>query len=237
MQWKSIALSSFSEEELTCSDSPIALIVLAYRRDQENTIPERRKSIKLQIFNLGKTKGYTQAEHLALYRFVDGLLPLSDNEEEEFLPFWKEIAMRSHTSKLTRDDILSPIAQRAFHEFWREEIQREQEARKQAQETRKKELSFLQIRATKFPSVIADVLLSISEFNFDDYVDELGPYQDIITKIENKYRGEGFQGQGTRVYTEKMPFEVRKSYDEAKNNLKKKREEIRPKYYNKKFPK
>ncbi len=82
-----------------------------------------------------------------------------------------------------------------------------------------------------------DVPEGFSPFNFDDYVDELGPYQDIITKIENKYRGEGFQGQGTRVYTEKMPFEVRKSYDEAKNNLKKKREEIRPKYYNKKFPK
>lgn len=74
-----------------------------------------------------------------------------------------------------------------------------------------------------------------SPFEFDDYVDETREIRNTIKKIESKYMGEGFQGEGLVFRPEKMALNLQDASEHAK--AKKKLLEIKNKYYNKKFPK
>jgi len=74
-----------------------------------------------------------------------------------------------------------------------------------------------------------------SPFEYDDYIDEISPIRNTITKIESKYMGEGSQGEGLIFHPEKIPLNSQDAIVLA--NAKKKLLEIKKKYYNKNFPK
>ena len=74
------------DEELEASDNPFALVVLAAKRNLESREDEEKRfSFKWELVRLMLEKGYGREEILAVFRFLDGILALTDLEKERII--------------------------------------------------------------------------------------------------------------------------------------------------------
>ena len=74
------------DEELKKSDNPFALVVLAAKRSLESRgDEEKRFRFKRELVRLMLEKGYSREEILAIFRFLDGILALTDFEKEKII--------------------------------------------------------------------------------------------------------------------------------------------------------
>ena len=72
--------------ELEASDNPFALVVLAAKRNLESREDEEKRfSFKRELVRLMLEKGYGREEILAVFRFLDGILALTDLEKERII--------------------------------------------------------------------------------------------------------------------------------------------------------
>ena len=92
------------------SENPFALVVLAAKRSLESRRDEEKRFVfKRELIRLLLRKGYDRARIMQIFRFLDGILALSDEikeqliyeefhrEEVESMPYitsWERIAMR-----------------------------------------------------------------------------------------------------------------------------------------------
>jgi hypothetical protein len=74
------------DEELEASDNPFALVVLAAKRNlQSREDEEKRFSFKRELVRLMLEKRYSREEILHVFRFLDGVLALTDLEKEKIV--------------------------------------------------------------------------------------------------------------------------------------------------------
>jgi len=74
------------DEELKKSDNPFALVVLAAKKSLESKGDEERRFLfKRELVRLMLEKGYSREEILAVFRFLDGVLALTDVEKEKII--------------------------------------------------------------------------------------------------------------------------------------------------------
>jgi len=97
------------------SENPFALVVLAAKRSLESRRDEEKRFVfKRELIRLLLRKGYDRARIMQIFRFLDGILALSDEikeqliyeefhrEEVESMPYitsWERIAMRKGMEK------------------------------------------------------------------------------------------------------------------------------------------
>ena len=114
----------YEDEELLRSDNPFGMVVLAAKRSLESRgDDEKRYVFKIQLIRLLLKSGYGRREIEWVFRFLDGIMALSDemNEQliyEEFygkegekMPYmtsWERIAMR----KGIRESLLEVLEER-----------------------------------------------------------------------------------------------------------------------------
>jgi hypothetical protein len=74
------------DSELRASDNPFALVVLAAKRNlQSREDEDKRFSFKRELVRLMLEKGYSREEILHVFRFLDGVLVLTDLEKEKVI--------------------------------------------------------------------------------------------------------------------------------------------------------
>jgi len=74
------------DSELKASDNPFALVVLAAKRNlQSREDEEKRFGFKRELVRLMLEKGYSREEILHVFRFLDGVLALTDMEKEKII--------------------------------------------------------------------------------------------------------------------------------------------------------
>jgi hypothetical protein len=74
------------DSELKASDNPFALVVLAAKRNlQSREDEDKRFSFKRELVRLMLEKGYRREEILHVFRFLDGVLALTDLEKEKII--------------------------------------------------------------------------------------------------------------------------------------------------------
>jgi flagellar biosynthesis/type III secretory pathway protein FliH len=74
------------DEELKRSSNPFALVVLAAKKSLESRGNEERQFLfKRELVRLMLEKGYSREEILAVFRFLDGVLALTDLEKERII--------------------------------------------------------------------------------------------------------------------------------------------------------
>ena len=72
--------------ELEVSDNPFALVVLAAKRNIESREDEEKRfGFKRELVRLMTGKGYSREEILHVFRFLDGVLALTDLEKEKII--------------------------------------------------------------------------------------------------------------------------------------------------------
>jgi len=111
-------------QELLRSDNPFAMVVLAAKRSLESRgDDEKRYVFKVQLIRLLLKSGYGRREIEWVFRFLDGIMALSDEmkeqliyeefyeEEGDKMPYmtsWERIAMR----KAIREAVLDVLDER-----------------------------------------------------------------------------------------------------------------------------
>lgn len=74
------------DEELEASDNPFALVVLAAKRNLESRKDEEKRfGFKRELARLMMRKGYSREEKLHVFRFLDGILALTDLDKERII--------------------------------------------------------------------------------------------------------------------------------------------------------
>ena len=74
------------DKALEASDNPFALVVLAAKRNlQSREDEEKRFSFKRELIRLMLDKGYRREEILHVFRFLDGVLALTNLEKEKII--------------------------------------------------------------------------------------------------------------------------------------------------------
>jgi len=74
------------DSELKASDNPFALVVLAAKRNlQSREDEEKRFGFKRELVRLMLEKGYSREEILHVFRFLDGVLALTNLEKEKII--------------------------------------------------------------------------------------------------------------------------------------------------------
>jgi hypothetical protein len=71
------------DDELKKSDNPFALVILAAKKSLESRRDEEKRfRFKRELVRLMLEKGYSREEILAVFKFLDGVLALTDIEKE-----------------------------------------------------------------------------------------------------------------------------------------------------------
>jgi hypothetical protein len=74
------------DSDLKASDNPFALVVLAAKRNlQSREDEDKRFSFKRELVRLMLEKGYSREEILHVFRFLDGVLALTNLEQENII--------------------------------------------------------------------------------------------------------------------------------------------------------
>lgn len=74
------------DEELKASDNPFALVVLAAKRSLESRKDEEKRfRFKRELVRLMLKKGYERKEIWYVFRFLDGILALTEKEKETII--------------------------------------------------------------------------------------------------------------------------------------------------------
>ena len=85
-QYRTYKVMEQDDEELKRSDNPFALVVLAAKRNLKSRgDEEKRFRFKRELVRLMLEKGYGREEILAVFRFLDGVLALTDLEKERII--------------------------------------------------------------------------------------------------------------------------------------------------------
>jgi flagellar biosynthesis/type III secretory pathway protein FliH len=74
------------QAELEASPNPFAIVVLAHLETQKTRRkPEQRYDAKLRVAKMMYRKGYNRQEIINLFRFVDWIMTLPENLEQQFM--------------------------------------------------------------------------------------------------------------------------------------------------------
>jgi hypothetical protein len=85
-QYRTYKVMEQDDEELKKSDNPFALVVLAAKKSLESKGDEERRFLfKRELVRLMLEKGYSREEILAVFRFLDGVLALTDVDKEKII--------------------------------------------------------------------------------------------------------------------------------------------------------
>jgi len=85
-QYRTYKVMEQDDEELKESDNPFALVVLAAKKSLESRgDDEKRFRFKRELVRLMLEKGYGREDILAVFRFLDGVLVLTDVEKEKII--------------------------------------------------------------------------------------------------------------------------------------------------------
>lgn len=104
------------EQELLQSDNPFALVVLAHLKNLEFRVgknSEKRVGWKVELARLTKRKGYTEEQETKLFDFIDWVVALPDDLEQEFV---KLIQADEETKKMPYINSVARAAIREAHE-------------------------------------------------------------------------------------------------------------------------
>ncbi|MFQ6043817.1 MAG: hypothetical protein ACE5PV_23430, partial [Candidatus Poribacteria bacterium] len=85
-QYQTYKVIEQDDEELSKGDNPFALVVLAAKKSLESRgDEEKRFRFKRELVRLMLEKGYSREEIFAVFRFLDGVLALTDLEKERII--------------------------------------------------------------------------------------------------------------------------------------------------------
>jgi hypothetical protein len=82
-QYRTYKVIEQDDDELKKSDNPFALVILAAKKSLESRRDEEKRfRFKRELVRLMLEKGYSREEILAVFKFLDGVLALTDIEKE-----------------------------------------------------------------------------------------------------------------------------------------------------------
>jgi len=85
-RYRTYKILEYSDEELEKSENPFALVVLAAKRSLESRNDEEKRFVfKWELIRLLLRKGYDRTKVIQVFRFLDGVLALSDEMKEELI--------------------------------------------------------------------------------------------------------------------------------------------------------
>ncbi len=106
-KFKTYLVRDAKEEDLLKSDNVFALVVLASKYvSQTKNDAERRRKFKLKLFRLAIERGYSAEKIEALIIFLDIIMYLPPEMEQQFKYKFKEEVLK--TSDMEKDYIISP---------------------------------------------------------------------------------------------------------------------------------
>ncbi len=127
-RYRAYKILEYSDEELERSENPFALVVLAAKRSLESRRDEEKRfAFKRELMRLLLKKGYDRKRVIQIFRFLDGVLALSDEMKEQliyeefhreevrrmpYITSWERIAMRKGMLEGVREIVLEMLEER-----------------------------------------------------------------------------------------------------------------------------
>ena len=85
-KYPAFKILAYNDEELLRSDNPFGMVVLAAKRSLESRgDDEKRYVFKVQLIRLLLRSGYGRREIEWVFRFLDGIMALSDEMKEQLI--------------------------------------------------------------------------------------------------------------------------------------------------------